>query len=134
MGDDASETSASAVAPAGDAEKAAEEKKAEATPTAESIEKTLNLAGEKLAASPPPAAEKGSKIDADREGVRGDLARGLLWLLTLLIGGLFVFVGIGRVGAEVLTQSVFPSLVTLTGTALGFYFGSQSNKDAGTKP
>jgi hypothetical protein len=98
------------------------------------VDNELDLDKQKPAASPPPAVEKISKIDADREGVRGDLARGLLWLLTLLIGGLLVFVGIGRVGAEVLTQSVFPSLVTLTGTALGFYFGSQSSKDAGTKP
>jgi hypothetical protein len=92
----------------------------------------LDLAakGQEPAAVPPPAVEKVSQLDTAREGVRGDLARGLLWLLTLLIGGLLVFVGIGRVLPEVLTQSVFPSLVTLTGTALGFYFGSQSSKDS----
>jgi len=99
------------------------------------VDGVLNLdeKGEQPETRPAPAAEKINKLDADREGVRGDLARGLLWLLTLLIGGLLVFVGIGRVVPEVLTQSVFPSLVTLTGTALGFYFGSQSNKDSRTK-
>jgi hypothetical protein len=66
-----------------------------------------------------------------QEEVRGDLARGLLWLLTLTIGGVLLFVGTGRIKNEVLTQSIFPSLVTLTGTALGFYFGAQSNKDKG---
>jgi hypothetical protein len=69
-------------------------------------------------------------IDRDpQEEVRGDLARGLLWLLTLMIGGVLLFVGTGKIKSDVLTQSIFPSLVTLTGTALGFYFGSQSSKD-----
>jgi len=63
-----------------------------------------------------------------QEEVRGDLARGLLWLLTLTIGGMLLFVGTGKIESEVLTQSIFPSLVTLTGTALGFYFGAQSSK------
>jgi len=38
------------------------------------------------------------------------------------------FVGMGQVNSDVLTQSIFPSLVTLTGTALGFYFGAQTAK------
>jgi hypothetical protein len=65
-------------------------------------------------------------IDQAREGTRGDLARGLLWILMLTIGGVIVFVGLGRIDGTVLTQTIFPSLVTLAGTALGFYFGSQS--------
>jgi hypothetical protein len=32
----------------------------------------------------------------------------------------------------VLTQSVFPSLIALAGTALGFYFGSQSANGSGS--
>jgi hypothetical protein len=76
--------------------------------------------------------------DKNREETRGDLARGLLWLLTFTVGGLLVFVGVGRLEGSVLTQSVFPSLIALAGTALGFYFGSQSTKasdtpDAGPK-
>jgi hypothetical protein len=69
-----------------------------------------------------------------REGTRGDLARGLLWLLTLTIGGMIVFVGLGRLDGTLLVQSVFPSLVTLAGTALGFYFGSQTARNAGGSP
>lgn len=68
--------------------------------------------------------------DAPREVIRSDLARGLLWLLTITIGAVIFFVGLGQVHSDVLTQSIFPSLVTLTGTALGFYFGAQTaNKE-----
>lgn len=65
-----------------------------------------------------------------REEARGDLARGLLWLLTFAIGGVLAFVGLGRLDGTVITQSIFPSLVALAGTALGFYFGSQSGKNS----
>ncbi len=70
--------------------------------------------------------------DRDREGTRGDLARGLLWLLTFAIGGVLVFVGLGRLDGTVITQSIFPSLIALAGTALGFYFGSQTAKNSDT--
>ena len=63
-----------------------------------------------------------------RENTRGDLARGLLWLLTFVVGGVLVFIGLGRLDGTVLTQSIFPSLIALAGTALGFYFGSQNPK------
>ena len=69
-------------------------------------------------------------LEGQREDVRGDLARGLLWLLTLAIGGVLAFVGLGRVDGTVITQSIFPSLVASAGTALGFYFGSQSGKNS----
>lgn len=74
-----------------------------------------------------------------QEGTRGDLARGLLWLLTMTIGGMILFVGLGRLDGTLLAQSVFPSLVTLAGTALGFYFGSHTgrgtdDKSAGENP
>jgi len=67
-------------------------------------------------------------LDTARENTRGDLARGLLWLLALVVGGVLVFIGMGRLDGTVLTQSIFPSLVALAGTALGFYFGSQNPK------
>src|SRR6266849_8700200 len=67
----------------------------------------------------------------EREGTRGDLARGLLWLLTFAIGGVLVFVGLGLLDGSAITQSIFPSLVALAGTALGFYFGSQNNQAGG---
>jgi hypothetical protein len=69
-----------------------------------------------------------------REETRGDLARGLLYLLTFAIGGVLVFIGSGRLDGTVLTQSVFPSLIALAGTALGFYFGSQSNGTSTGRP
>ena len=69
-------------------------------------------------------------LEERREEARGDLARGLLWLLTFAIGGVLVFVGLGRLDGTVITQSIFPSLVALAGTALGFYFGSQSGKNS----
>lgn len=72
-------------------------------------------------------------LEGQREDVRGDLARGLLWLLTLAIGGVLAFVGLGRVDGTVITQSIFPSLVALAGTALGFYFGSQSGKNSDSR-
>jgi PKD domain len=37
------------------------------------------------------------------------------------------FVGLGRLDGTVITQSIFPSLVALAGTALGFYFGSSQS-------
>lgn len=65
-------------------------------------------------------------LNENRESTRGDLARGLLWLLTFAIGGVLAFIGLGLLDGSVLTESIFPSLVALSGTALGFYFGSQS--------
>ena len=84
-------------------------------------------------AGPPPPPQDTKKITAEesRENTRGDLARGLLWLLTFAIGGVLVFIGLGRLDGTVLTQSIFPSLVALAGTALGFYFGSQTAKESG---
>jgi len=79
---------------------------------------------------PPPDTSKPYNPDETRETTRGDLARGLLWLLTFAIGGVLAFIGLGRLDGTVLTQSIFPSLVALAGTALGFYFGSQTAKES----
>jgi hypothetical protein len=83
---------------------------------------------------PPVPLSNPFNIDEKREGTRGDLARGLLWLLTFVVGGVLVFVGLGRLEGTVITQSIFPSLIALAGTALGFYFGSQSGKNAEPSP
>lgn len=64
-----------------------------------------------------------------REETRSDLARIILYLLAFVIGGVLLFIGTGQLAASTLVQSIFPSLVTLAGTALGFYFGAQSAKD-----
>jgi hypothetical protein len=83
--------------------------------------------------SPPekPLPEKPYNLDRAREETRGDLARGLLWLLAFTVAGVLVFVALGRVDGSAITQSIFPSLVALAGTALGFYFGSQVNSPGG---
>jgi hypothetical protein len=80
------------------------------------------------ATAPPPVRTEPFNPDPIREETRGDLARGLLWLLTFAIGGVLFFVGVGRLEGTVITQSIFPSLIALAGTALGFYFGSQTGK------
>jgi hypothetical protein len=72
--------------------------------------------------------------EREREQTRGDLARGLLLLLSFSVGGVLLFIGLGRLEGSVLAQSIFPSLIALAGTALGFYFGSQSPSSTGTGP
>ena len=103
-------------------------------------EKSLDLSGETPSTPESvrqtPYEVKTYNPEEEREVTRGDLARGLLWLLTFTVGGLIVFTGLGRLEGSALTQSVFPSLIALAGTALGFYFGSQAarpREDAGTK-
>lgn len=88
----------------------------------------LDLTHEPPAAALPPIVTEPFNPDPIREETRGDLARGLLWLLTFAIGGVLFFVGVGRLEGTVITQSIFPSLIALAGTALGFYFGSQAGK------
>ena len=92
----------------------------------------LDLSHETPAESmaPPVQVSAPFSLEERREEARGDLARGLLWLLTFAIGGVLAFVGLGRLDGTVITQSIFPSLVALAGTALGFYFGSQSGKNS----
>lgn len=100
--------------------------------------KTEDFTQEPASASPPVSGTavltKPYNPDETRETTRGDLARGLLWLLTFAIGGVIVFIGLGRLDGTVLTQSIFPSLVALAGTALGFYFGSQTAKESAKEP
>jgi hypothetical protein len=78
----------------------------------------------------PPAPAKPYDPGPDREAARGDLARGLLWLLGFTVAGVLVFVALGRIDGAAVTQSIFPSLIALAGTALGFYFG----QNGGPKP
>jgi len=67
--------------------------------------------------------------EPEREGTRSYLARGLLYLLTFMIGGVLAFIGFGLLDGSALTQSIFPSVVTLVGTALGFYFGTRQSEN-----
>jgi hypothetical protein len=79
-----------------------------------------------------PGPEKPYDSGPDREAARGDLARGLLWLLGFTVAGVLVFVALGRIDGTVVTQSIFPSLIALAGTALGFYFGSETGGGKGS--
>ena len=95
--------------------------------------KVFDVSNKEGAGPPPPPQSTSPKRynqAETQENTRGDLARGLLWLLTFAIGGILVFIGLGRLDGTVLTQSIFPSLVALAGTALGFYFGSQTVKES----
>lgn len=98
--------------------------------------KVLDYSEDQPAGPPPPPPDTSEKYNAEktRENTRGDLARGLLLLLAFAVGGVIVFIGLGRLDGTVLTQSIFPSLVALAGTALGFYFGSQTAKESGSSP
>lgn len=82
----------------------------------------------------------GVSVEAHRETTRGQLARWLMGLLTLT-----VLVILGLAAAEVLgiknksdlsiqaiAEVTLTPVVTLTGTALGFYFGAQTAKSTGT--
>jgi hypothetical protein len=83
-------------------------------------------------AAPAIGVSQPKTLDDRREEARGDLARGLLWLLTFAVGGVMAFVGLGKIEGSVMSQSIFPSLVALAGTALGFYFGSgKASGDSG---
>lgn len=98
----------------------------------------LGPASAEVPKSPPPdpqVSEKPYDPGRDREETRGDLARGLLWLLGFTVSGILVFIALGRLDGTVITQSIFPSLIALAGTALGFYFGSESgSRTANAKP
>jgi len=89
---------------------------------------------------PPAGAARASEIsqfdytpEQAREQTRGILSRQLLWILALIVGGVLFFVGSGRLEGTVLSQSIFPSLIALTGTALGFYFGAQTTSGGGAQ-
>jgi hypothetical protein len=102
-----------------------------AGPLPEPSFKVLDVSKKEGAGPPPPPQPSKPYNQAEtQENTRGDLARGLLWLLTFAVGGVLVFIGLGRLDGTVLTQSIFPSLVALAGTALGFYFGSQTVKES----
>lgn len=94
------------------------------------LRSSIILTSHRVHLPPPQGTSKPYNQAETQENTRGDLARGLLLLLTLAIGGILVFVGLGRLDGTVLTQSIFPSLVALAGTALGFYFGSQTAKES----
>jgi hypothetical protein len=89
----------------------------------------------------------GASVELHRETTRGQLARGLMALLSVTVGAILLMAGLqmadildkGQVSIRDLGQVVLTPVVTLTGTALGFYFGAQTARGsalgaAGTWP
>ena len=67
----------------------------------------------------------------DREKLRGKIAIGVLSLLGTMVVGPFVLIGCHALGlAEVkdLLTITYGPIVTLAGTAMGFYFGASKSK------
>lgn len=95
----------------------------EANLTSEDIKNVGGDAVKKVESKAPPEAET---VDRGREKVRAQLARGLLLILAATLAAVFIFIGFGQLDGIVLTQSIFPSLIGLAGTALGFYFGAET--------
>lgn len=105
------------------------------------LQEELNLAAEE---PPPPnrLARPGTKFGPReeeynpapaRERVRGVLAIGLFVLVSLLAGGSYALVAVNRLSKEDMEalNPIFAALVTLTGTAIGFYFGGGGGKNGG---
>jgi len=61
-----------------------------------------------------------------QETTRSRIASALVLILAGLVGAVVFLVGLGRLDATAITQTVFPTLQTLVATALGFYFGAQT--------
>ena len=64
-----------------------------------------------------------------REWTRALIAGLLLLLLGITVGGILFAVYTGRLEGTSLTQAVFPAMVGLVGTAIGFYFGGESRSN-----
>jgi hypothetical protein len=83
-----------------------------------------------------------ASVEGHRETTRSHLARWLMGLLTITVLTLLLLAGlqlagiIGTTGISIadLAQIVLTPVVTLTGTALGFYFGAQSTSAGGSAP
>jgi hypothetical protein len=66
--------------------------------------------------------------EPERERVRGRLAIGLFLLVAVLSAAAFALTASNRLSTSDLDklQPLLAALITLTGTALGFYFGGRS--------
>lgn len=89
----------------------------------------------KLVATPPTLEP--FNLTKEQERVRGRIAEGLLMMLGILL--LFAFVTLWVYGGtfadlEKLMTIIFAPLITLVGTATGYYFGNKSAGSQGTGP
>ena len=67
----------------------------------------------------------------ERESTRGALAKRVVWLLVGVVSAICLAVISGfRSWAEMegFTASMLPAVLTITGTVLGFYFGSEERE------
>ena len=83
-----------------------------------------------VASEPPPKLEPYNPAK-DRENVRGQLAKGLVWLLALIVVvsfAILVFAPHRSDGLRELLTIVFGPITALVGAAVGYYFGSQETK------
>jgi hypothetical protein len=103
-------------------------------PTATSAQpRTIDWVGEEGLQAAREEIETPSTVAGHRETTRSQLARWLMGLLTITVLSLILLAGlqladvIGMRGTSIgdLAQIVLTPVVTLTGTALGFYFGAQ---------
>src|SRR5438094_430323 len=89
----------------------------------------LDLTTEVAGSGPPPSpTERPWNPEPRRGSRRGLLAGALVGLLGLTIGAAFGLEAsnlLDRGEVDGLLRPIFPSLVALTGTALGFYFGGR---------
>lgn len=89
-----------------------------------------------LTDEPPVAAEGADPIEREydpepeREQVRARIAQGLTLAVILIALGTFAFLAADILSADDMEplQLFFTPLITLTGTALGFYFGGQQGR------
>jgi hypothetical protein len=69
-----------------------------------------------------------------REDVRRLLATGILGTLIATIVGIFVLVAVMTPrDLSAIIQTVFPALIGITGTVMGFYFGSHQGSAGGPR-
>lgn len=83
-----------------------------------------------------PPEIKGVVEPVSRDRVRRAIAFALIWILagTILIGmGLLAcqrLLGLETADVRAIVEIFFPSLVTLVGTVMGFYFGTEQRDDS----
>jgi hypothetical protein len=69
-----------------------------------------------------------------REWVRSGLAVTVVAMVVGCVIGMVWLIGTGLLPATVLTQTIFPAILTLAGTVLGFYFGGRDGNGSGAPP
>jgi hypothetical protein len=93
----------------------------------------VELPGDEKAAAPHkgPVTEHWNQ-DRDQEDTRSQLAKGLVWILFVIVVGAFVTAWTGAIEPVLkVLQVVFGPIVALVGSAVGFYFAVRSQSPPG---